>query len=108
MLYCAAIQGASWFLGWLCLKDFYTPQEIRVVSEQLGPEIVQNSLDDQGSARLANQEINDLGTVKTRMSEVTVTIAPERWHYSVIPRFRHFSDKLTFWSLVMAVVIGTL
>lgn len=108
MLYCAAIQGVSWFLGWLCLKDYYSPQDIRESSDRPGPEMVERGHEPQGVMSVADQEIVGLSVIKTRLSEVTITITPERWHYSIVPRFSHFSDKVTFWSLVMAVLVGTL
>ncbi|KAH8080516.1 major facilitator superfamily domain-containing protein [Filobasidium floriforme] len=106
MLYCSAIQGVSWILGWRLVKDFYTSQEIRDASERVPPGQADDSLDDQGDNRV--EEAHDLHPVRTRLSAVTATIPPERWHYSIVPRFRHLSDRITFWSLFLAVLIGTL
>lgn len=106
MLYCSAIQGVSWILGWGLVKDFYTSQEIRDASERVPPGQADDSLDDQGDNRV--EEAHDLHPVRTRLSAVTATIPPERWHYSIVPRFRHLSDRITFWSLFLAVLIGTL
>jgi hypothetical protein len=106
MLYCAAIQGVSWTLAWLCLKDFYTPQEIRDASDRVAPGHRDDSLEDRADP--ATEETTDLNLVNTRLSAVTATIAAERWHYSLVPRFRHLSDRITFWSLFLAVLVGTL
>jgi len=129
MLYLAAAQGSSWALSWILLQDFYSPEEIqhatRLHVDGFGETMETGAVIDSPSSHKSSEGLKSpdstsmhLPTLATitekpskaavKLSESTMTIAADRWRYSVIPRFQHGADKTTFWSLLLGVSICTL
>jgi hypothetical protein len=129
MLYLAAAQGSSWALSWMLLRDFYSPEEIQHATKMHAEEtsetietgaIIVSPISDGPSEGLKSPDSTstylqtlDMTTEKppkitVKLSETTMTIAADRWRYSIIPRFQYYGDKTTFWSLLLGISICTL